>query len=182
MISDRTIRRFLLSGEIQLEAPDGISDIQFQPASVDLRLDSVKIRHNWIMRLVRWSLDKIRAWRGLPPEPVSWTLKPGQFALACTIEVIGLGPKVAARVEGKSSLGRRGLQVHSAGFVDPGFTGQITLELVNLHHDTPIRLVSGMMICQLSFDLLDTPALRPYGHPELRSHYQGQTGVTGPRG
>lgn len=98
--------------------------------------------------------------------------------LASTKETITLGPGYAAQIGGKSSLGRLGLTVHqTAGFIDPGFHGQITLELVNLG-SRPIVLTEGMRIAQLTIWTLDQPAERPYGHAALGSHYQGQHGPT----
>lgn len=106
------------------------------------------------------------------------TLQPGEFRLAHTLEKIGIPDHLVGQVNGKSSLGRLGLLVHAtAGFVDPGFAGQLTLELKNLS-DRPIQLEQHQPVCQLVlFRVLGT-VLRPYGHPELGSHYQGQSGTT----
>ena len=105
-------------------------------------------------------------------------LEPGEFVLASTIEELTLPDDIAARIEGKSSLGRVGLMIHStAGFVDPGWTGQLTLELSNIGR-MPILLRYGMRIGQLSFNRLSSPVERLYGHPELGSKYQGQSGPT----
>lgn len=107
-----------------------------------------------------------------------YDLAPGRFALASTVEIVGLDATLAARVEGKSSLGRCGLSIHAtAGFIDPGFSGTVTLELSNVA-ELPIRLRPGMPIGQLCVFTLDAPAVRPYGSPGLRSRYQGQFGVT----
>lgn len=181
MLSDKFIRQAMGNNHIKFASADKMLDAQFQPASVDLRLDRVDlpvVGPQWRRRA------------GVEEGEEIWELKPGQFALASTMEAVTLSAYIAARVEGKSSLGRRALQVHSAGFIDPGFGGQITLELVNLQSVDPsknlaeeinaktIRLTRGMMICQVSFHRLTGPALRPYGHPELGSHYQGQHGIT----
>lgn len=105
-------------------------------------------------------------------------LVPGQFALAHTLETVTLPADIAGRVEGKSSWGRLGLMIHTtAGWVDPGFTGAITLELANVSAET-ICLEPGKPIGQLSFMRLTSPAARPYGAPGLGSHYQGQQGAT----
>lgn len=106
------------------------------------------------------------------------TLQPGEFRLGHTLEKIGIPDHLVGQVNGKSSLGRLGLLVHAtAGFVDPGFAGQLTLELKNLG-DRPIQLEKHQPVCQLVlFRALGT-VLRPYGHPELGSHYQGQSGTT----
>jgi dCTP deaminase len=104
-------------------------------------------------------------------------LRPQQFILGSLVEHLELGNAIAARIEGKSSWGRKGLLVHAtAGFIDPGWRGIITLELANLS-SKPIVLTSGMLIAQLSFYKLSSPAVRPYGHPSLQSKYQGATGV-----
>lgn len=103
-------------------------------------------------------------------------LLPGQFQLGHTVEVVTLSPAIVANLTGKSSLGRLGLDVHStAGLIDPGFSGQIVLELYN-KSDGNIYLEDGQAIGQLVFHLLRTPAQRPYGHPDLGSHYQDQRG------
>ena len=101
-----------------------------------------------------------------------------QFLLATTLERVKIPNNVCARIEGKSSLGRLGLCVHvTAGYIDPGFEGNITLELFNCA-PLPIVLTPGMKIAQISFHSMDEPAERPYGHPDLGSKYQGQIGVT----
>jgi dCTP deaminase len=105
-------------------------------------------------------------------------LHPGEFVLASTYETVTLGPAVAARLEGKSSLGRLGLLTHStAGFIDPGFSGHVTLELSNMA-TLPVKLWPGMKIGQLCFFELTSPAEHPYGSPQYSSRYQGQRGPT----
>jgi len=105
-------------------------------------------------------------------------IHPGEFCLGRTLEWVELPDDVVARVEGKSSIGRLGLIVHAtAGFVDPGWKGTLTLELNNLTR-VPIKLYPGLLIAQLSFMALDRPAERPYGSPDLGSHYQGQVAAT----
>ena len=165
MLSDGTIRKCLESGEIRIYLPGyasrlngGLRDHQFQPASVDLRLGACSMDY-------RPGVDA-----------GTYQLEAGQHVLASTAEYISVSSSLVGRVEGKSTWARRGLLVESAGFIDPGFHGQITLELKNLSHK-PISLSDYESICQISFDWLDAPALRPYGHPDLRSHYQGQTGI-----
>jgi dCTP deaminase len=107
-----------------------------------------------------------------------YILHPGKFVLGSTIEKVRLGHQLAGRLEGKSSLGRLGLLVHStAGFIDPGFSGRVTLELSNVA-TLPIRLRPGMKIGQLGVLRLSSPVLRPYGSAELGSRYQGQLGPT----
>jgi dCTP deaminase len=105
-------------------------------------------------------------------------IHPGEFVLGRTEEVVEMPDDIVSRIEGKSSLGRLGLIVHAtAGFVDPGFKGSLTLEITNLTR-VPIILWPGKPIAQLSFMALDAPAERPYGHPELGSHYHGQVDAT----
>lgn len=113
-----------------------------------------------------------------PPKGSGVLLSPGQFALGSTYEVIALGPNVAAQVEGKSSLGRLGLQVHAtAGFIDPGFDGQVTLELSNVG-SIPIVLYPGMKVAQILFYLMPEPSTILYGSSAAGSHYQNQAGPT----
>lgn len=139
-------------------------DQAFQPASLDIKLGDV---------------DK--APQGCDCgfcEQLRWVIEPGEFVLGSTLDFVRMPQDLAARVEGKSSLGRLGLAVHiTAGFIDPGFQGQITLELKNLGND-PISLIYGKYIAQLSFYQLSSMATRPYGSSGLNSHYQNQKGVT----
>lgn len=107
----------------------------------------------------------------------SITLLKGDFVIASTLEYVNIPEHIVARLEGKSSLARKGLIIHAAGFIDPGFKGQITLEIF-YHGDKAFTIKSGMRIGQLAFTILDKPAVRPYGHPELGSHYQNQVGAT----
>lgn len=150
---------------------------QLQPASVDLRLGTE------FVRFTPCEAVDMRD-RAVPTYPISvgtgdsyFELKPKELVLGMTIERIELGPRVCASIEGKSSLGRMGLAVHvTAGFVDPGFRGQITLELFNLS-PSPIRLRPGMAVCQVAFSECLTRAARPYGSPGLGSRYQDQSGA-----
>ena len=115
------------------------------------------------------------------PAGESFVIHPGEFCLGRTLEWVELPDDIVARIEGKSSLGRLGLIVHAtAGFCDPGWKGTLTLELNNLTR-VPIILHPGLEIAQLSFMTLDQPALRPYGSPDLGSHYQGQRAATASR-
>ena len=161
MLSDRDIRRAMARGEIYI---DGRRRGSIQPASVDLFLgpDIVLPNHG---------NQRQPLWDGV-------VLHPGDFALGSTTEYITLGREHAARFEGRSSLGRVGLLTHvSAGFIDPGFSGQITVEIVNLS-GRDIVLKEGMPIGQICFERLDSPAKRAYGDPGAGSHYQGQSGPT----
>lgn len=130
---------------------------QLQPASYDL------------------ILDHIMDFEGLVY--YHHILAPKEFILGSTKEKVNIPDFLVARIEGKSSLARKGLMVHTAGFIDPGFEGNLTLEITN-HSGVPFQLDVGMKIAQLAFQTLDYPAQRPYGHPNLGSHYQGQVGAT----
>jgi dCTP deaminase len=150
-------------------------DLAVQPCSYDVRLGD---------RFLVYPIteDVLDCAEGAPmlaaplEDDGSFLLGPAEFALACTEETVTLSDDLAARIEGKSSLARRGLAIHTAGFIDAGFSGQITLELTNLTHRV-LRLWPGMRIGQLAFFDLDAPAQAPYG-PRRGSHYQGQTGPT----
>ncbi len=180
VLSDGTIIELVESGRIRIEPWDAAL---VQPASVDLRLgDSFRVFHNH-----RASAIDLRC----PPENLteevavargdSFVIHPGEFCLGRTLEWVELPDDIVARIEGKSSLGRLGLIVHAtAGFCDPGWKGTLTLELNNLTR-VPIKLYPGLEIAQLSFMTLDRPARRPYGSPELGSHYQGQRAATASR-
>ncbi|HEU4656921.1 MAG TPA: dCTP deaminase [Capillimicrobium sp.] len=177
VLSDGTIRRLVDEGRIRIEPWD---PGMVQPASVDVRLgNSFRVFHNH-----RTSAIDLRE----PPTNLtehvtvadgqSFVIHPGEFVLGVTEERVTIPDDVVARIEGKSSLGRLGLIVHAtAGFVDPGFEGTLTLEITNLTR-VPIKLYPGLPIAQLSFMELDEPALLPYGHPELGSHYHGQVEAT----
>ena len=177
VLSDGTIRRQVEEGRIRIEPWD---PEMIQPASVDLRLGrSFRVFHNH-----RASAIDLRD----PPRNLTeqvtvadeepFVIHPGEFVLGRTLEWVELPDDVVARIEGKSSLGRLGLIVHAtAGFVDPGWRGTLTLEITNLTR-VPIKLWPALPIAQLSFMALDRPAERPYGHPELGSHYSGQVEAT----
>jgi dCTP deaminase len=151
-----------------------------QPASVDLRLgESFRVFHNFRVPAIDLAdpptnlTEHIVVQEGEP-----FVIHPGEFCLGRTQEWVELPDDLVARIEGKSSLGRLGLIVHAtAGFVDPGWKGTLTLEITNLTR-VPIILWPGKPIAQLSFMTLDRPAERPYGHPELGSHYHGQVDAT----
>lgn len=178
ILSDTTIRSYLSRGELRIDPIE--PDAQVQPASVDLRLG------NHFLVLERHKVPYIDPFLNEPRLYTEYevdngdvfTLHPNQLVLATTAEEIELPSHLVGRVDGKSSLGRLGLLVHStAGFVDPGFHGQITLELSNVA-GLPIGLRPGMFIAQISFMIMDRDAERPYGHPDRNSKYQGQRGAT----
>ncbi len=174
VLSDATIIELVEQGRIRIEPWD---PSLVQPASVDLRLgDSFRVFHNHRTS----AIDLRDPPAGLTEEVVSdpFVIHPGEFCLGRTLEWVELPDDIVARIEGKSSIGRLGLIVHAtAGFCDPGWKGTLTLELNNLTR-IPIKLYPGLLIAQLSFMALDRPARRPYGSPELGSHYQGQLAAT----
>lgn len=142
-----------------------IAEEQIQPASLDVRLGSDFVSHPWGERY------EIH-------EGQFYTLRPGKCVLGSLVERLDMrADNVAARIEGKSTWARRFLTVHSAGFIDPGFTGDVTLELKN-DGEIDIRLWPGVLIAQISFHFLAAPAERLYGEKGLYSHYQGQLGTT----
>lgn len=181
ILSDGSIRRALADGRLVIEP---IEDGQIQPASVDVRLgpDFLVFRNHTTEVIDPFDKPSDLNERVHMAESTAFILHPGEFVLGTTIERIGLPDDLVARVEGKSSLGRLGLLIHAtAGFVDPGWPlGQITLELSSVA-TLPIKLWPGMRIGQLSFQTLDAPAERPYGHSALGSKYVGQTGPVASR-
>jgi dCTP deaminase len=181
VLSDRSIREELTSGKLVIEP---IAEDALQPASVDIRLDRefrVFRNHRDSYIDVREPVENLTELETVADDQ-AFVLHPGEFVLGSTLERITLPDDLVARVEGKSSLGRLGLLVHAtAGYVDPGWDGHLTMELSNVAN-LPIRLYFGMKIGQLSFLRLTTPAEHPYGSAGLRSKYQGQTGPTASRG
>lgn len=177
VLSDRTIKQALASGRLRIEPLD---EAAIQPASVDLRLDSAFRVFKTTSRPyvdVAQEVDDLTELVEISPEE-PFVIQPNTFVLGSTVETITLADDVVARVDGKSSLGRLGLLVHAtAGYVDPGWTGKLTLELSN-QSQMPIALYYGMRIAQISFIEMTTPVDRPYGHADLGSKYQGQTGPT----
>ncbi|MGH2379554.1 MAG: dCTP deaminase [Candidatus Limnocylindria bacterium] len=176
VLSDRDIRAAIDAGRIGIDPFDPRC---LQPASLDVRLDRQfrvfrSSRHAYID--LRKGVDDITELVTIDAEP--FILHPGEFVLGSTLERVRLANDLVSRVEGKSSLGRLGLLIHStAGFIDPAWDGHITLELSNVN-TIPITLYPRMRIGQLSFFTLSSPAERPYGSPELGSSYQGQAGPT----
>ena len=177
VLSDGTIRRLVADGRIRVDPWD---PAMVQPASVDLRLgSSFRVFHNHRVPVIDLADPPTNLTELVEVEDAgSFVIHPGEFVLGRTQEWVELPDDVVARIEGKSSLGRLGLIVHAtAGFVDPGWRGTLTLEITNLTR-VPIVLWPGKPIAQLSFMTLDAPAERPYGHPELGSHYAGQVDAT----
>jgi dCTP deaminase len=177
IFSDHTIKDAVADGRITIDPYD---EAMVQPSSIDLRCDpNFRVFENHRYALIDPKApqqDLTTAVTATGSDP--FILHPGEFVLGSTFEVIGLADDIVARLEGKSSLGRLGLLIHStAGFIDPGFRGQVTLELSNVAN-LPIAIYPGMKIGQISFYQMTTPADVPYGSPQLGSKYQGQEGPT----
>lgn len=179
MLSDQSILKALDEGGISVYPQ--VTGGGVQPASIDVHLGD---------RLI-WFTDEVEEIDPTKHQPnltafkkiqeQGFSLMPGEFVLGTTYEKVHVSADYSAEVTGKSSLARLGLMVHStAGFIDPGFAGNITLEIKNLN-SKPIRLRAGMKIGQFKFFRLDTTCLRPYGSEGLGSHYQGQSDVTASR-
>ncbi|WP_421084488.1 dCTP deaminase [Rothia nasimurium] len=180
LFSDQDIRKDLAAGRIQLEPYD---EAMIQPASVDVRLDRFfRLFDNHKYPHIDPSQeqkDLTRLVEVAPDEP--FILHPGEFVLGATYEKVTLPNDVAARLEGKSSLGRLGLLTHStAGFIDPGFSGHVTLELSNMA-TLPIMLWPGSKVGQLCFFKLTSPVENAYGTGPYGNRYQGQRGPTASR-
>jgi dCTP deaminase len=177
VLSDVTIERLIGEGRIEIDPYD---PALLQPSSVDVRVD----RYFRVFRNSRYPFIDVRVEQEELTELVevegdeAFILHPGEFVLGSTLERVTLPDDLVARLEGKSSLGRLGLLIHStAGFIDPGWDGHVTLELSNVAN-LPITIYPRMKIGQLSFVQLSEPAERPYGSGGLGSKYQGQGGPT----
>jgi dCTP deaminase len=172
VLSDVSIRRLLDEDRIGI---DPFDESLMQPSSLDVRVD----RYFRVFRNSRYPYIDVKQEQEELTELVEieeepFILHPGEFVLGSTLERVRLPDDLVARLEGKSSLGRLGLLIHStAGYVDPGWKGNLTLELSNVAN-LPIALYHGMRIGQISFFRMSSPVERPYGSPELRSRYQGQ--------
>ncbi|WP_273652670.1 dCTP deaminase [Cellulomonas fimi] len=180
LLSDRDIRAELESGRVGLEPYE---PAMLQPSSIDVRLDRFfRLFDNHKYPVIDPSVDQPDLTRLVEVENGEpFVLHPGEFVLGSTYEQVTLPDDVAARLEGKSSLGRLGLLTHStAGFIDPGFSGHVTLELSNVA-TLPILLWPGMKIGQLCFFRLTSAAEQPYGSAAYGSRYQGQRGPTASR-
>jgi dCTP deaminase len=177
ILSDRTIRAELEAGRIVI---DPLDEQCIQPSSVDLRLDRlfrVFLNHTMPVIDVKEDLEDLTRLVEIG-EGEAFILHPGEFVLGSTYERVTLPDDLVGRIEGKSSLGRLGLLIHStAGFIDAGFSGYLTLELSNVAN-LPITLYPGMKIGQVSFLRMTTPADVPYGSARVGSKYQGQRGPT----
>ena len=177
LLSDRDIRAEIAAGRVALEPFD---ETLLQPSSVDLRLDrQFRTFNNHAYTHIDPAQQQDDLTRMVEPgADEAFVLHPGEFVLGSTFEVITLPDDVAGRLEGKSSLGRLGLLTHStAGFIDPGFSGHVTLELSNVAN-LPIRLWPGMKVGQLCLFRLSSPSEHPYGSSIYGSRYQDQRGPT----
>ena len=177
ILSDRTIRAEIAAGRIKV---DPFDPAMVQPSSIDVRLDDqflVFRSHTRAVIDVKEDLSDLTELVTVD-EDEAFILHPGEFVLGSTAECIGVPDDLVARIEGKSSLGRLGLLIHTtAGFVDAGFEGYLTLELSNVA-TLPITLYPGMKVGQISFIRMDGPAEHPYGSGSLGSKYAGQVGPT----
>ncbi|GAA3802301.1 MULTISPECIES: dCTP deaminase [Amycolatopsis] len=177
LLSDRDLRKELEAGRLGI---DPFDPAMLQPSSIDVRLDRFfRVFNNSQYTHIDPKLqqDELTSLVEKDGED-AFVLHPGEFVLASTFELVTLPDDLAGRLEGKSSLGRLGLLTHStAGFIDPGFTGHITLELSNVAN-LPITLWPGMKIGQLCLFRLTSPAENPYGSAAVGSRYQGQRGPT----
>ncbi len=180
ILSDRSIKDCVQAGRILVSPYD---EMLVQPASIDVRLDNRFL----VFRNYKYTCIDPKAVQEDLTEMIEvadgepFIVHPGEFILGSTLERVGLAADIAAQLGGKSSLGRLGLIVHAtAGFIDPGFEGRVTLELSNVAN-LPIRLYPGMKVGQISFFDMTTPADRPYGHPALGSKYKGQGQPTASR-
>jgi len=177
ILSDRSIREEIKAGRIEIEPFD---DTAVQASSVDVHVDNLfRVFHNarYPFIDVKQPMEDLTELVKVP-EGEAFILHPGEFVLGSTLERVHLPDDVSARLEGKSSLGRLGLLTHStAGFVDAGFEGHLTLELSNVAN-LPITIYPGMKIGQIAFMRLTTPADMPYGSKQAGSKYQGQRGPT----
>jgi dCTP deaminase len=177
LLSDRDLRAQIDAGRVVLEPYD---EAMVQPSSVDVRLDRYfRVFENHRYPHIDPAAEQPELTRLVEPaQDEPFILHPGEFALASTYEVVTLPEDIAGRLEGKSSLGRLGLLTHStAGFIDPGFSGHVTLELSNVA-TLPIKLWPGMKIGQLCLIQLTSAAEHPYGSAKYGSRYQGQRGPT----
>jgi dCTP deaminase len=177
LLSDRDIRAQVDDGRVVLDPYDAA---MIQPSSIDVRLDKFfRLFDNHKYPFIDPATDQPDLTRLVEVEDGEpFILHPGEFVLGSTYEQVTLPDDIAARLEGKSSLGRLGLLTHStAGFIDPGFSGHVTLELSNVA-TLPIKLWPGMKIGQLCFFRLSSPSEHPYGSEKYGSRYQGQRGPT----
>lgn len=176
ILSDRDIKKYLKEGKITIDPLE--DEKQIQPSSVDMRLgDEFKV-----FKVIRKPFIDPKDPEDLAsymestvvPEGDAFIIHPNEFALATTYEYVKIPDDLVARVEGRSSMGRLGVTMHvTAGFIDPGFEGRITLEISNIGA-MPVALYPGQRVCQLVFETMTSPSELPYGHPDRNSKYMRQ--------
>jgi dCTP deaminase len=177
ILSDKDIKEHLKKGLIVIDPLENPL-MQIQPSSVDLRIGNEFkgfkiIRKPCIDPMDKSDIDSyMESYYISENEP--FIIHPGEFALATTYETIKLPDNLVARVEGRSSMGRLGITMHvTAGYIDPGFCGKITLEISNIGK-MPVALYTGQRVCQIVFETMTSPSEKPYGHPDRDSKYMGQ--------
>ena len=178
ILSDRDIKARIVSGDIVVRSPDNDHIPNIGASSMDLRLG----KHFKIYNHSKYAVldpmqpetfKDIARLIEIDQDNTPFVLQPGEFVLGVTLETIKIADDLVARVEGRSSLGRLGIIIHSiAGFIDAGFEGTITLEITNINR-MPVALYPGMRVCQLAFETMSSPAEVPY-HKKASSKYQGQ--------
>lgn len=176
ILSDKELRKYLNEGKIIIDPL--IDEKQIQPSSIDMRIgDEFKV-----FKVIRKPYidpkdqDDIASYMEsmIIEEGEAFIIHPNEFALATTYEYVKVPDDLVARVEGRSSMGRLGVTMHvTAGFIDPGFEGKITLEISNIGA-MPVALYPGQRVCQIVFETMTSPAEKPYGHPDRNSKYMGQ--------
>lgn len=179
ILSDRDILRRIKKGDLKIKPFDKKA---LQPSTIDFQLDSkICVFDNWQTAFIDLAKKQDVSRVIDIGKKGSFIIHPGEFILGSTVEKVTLPTDLAAKVEGRSSLGRVGLVIHAtAGYVDPGFSGHLTLEISNISR-LPIKLYAGMRIGQMSFIMMSSPVLKPYGSPSLGSKYQGQEYPTATR-
>jgi dCTP deaminase len=178
ILSDKDISARIKKGDLKIEP---FYPAAVQPSTIDLHLDNkIRVFDNWEIELVDVKKKKDPS-RVVQVKESGFIVHPGEFLLGATEERIALPHDLAAKLEGRSSIGRLGLIVHAtAGYVDPGFSGWLTFEISNISR-LPIKIYAGMKIAQLCFFLMSSPVLHPYGSRKVKSKYQGQKGPTASR-
>ncbi len=178
ILSDKDIKKYLKEGKIEINPLKNV-ERQIQPSSVDLRIGSEFkgfkiIKKPFIDPKDTEDLDSYMDSMHVE-DGESFIIHPNEFALATTYETVKIPDDLVARVEGRSSMGRLGITMHvTAGYIDPGFEGKITLEISNIGK-MPVALYPGQRACQIVFETMTSPADKPYGHPDRDSKYMGQT-------
>ncbi|MBO7718523.1 MAG: dCTP deaminase [Methanosphaera sp.] len=178
ILSDVDIKKYLDEGKIVIDPIE--DDKQIQPSSVDLRLGDEFKGFKIVTKPFIDPFDKVdlESYMDLltVEEGEPFIIHPGEFTLATTYEYVKIPDDIVARVEGRSSMGRLGITMHvTAGYIDPGFEGKITLEISNIGK-MPVALYPGQRVCQIVFETMTSPSAKPYGHKERDSKYMGQTG------